>query len=42
MKDFKKEIIKLLENLDNEKHLRYLYVLISEMVAKSSNNKRVG
>ena len=32
---YKKQITKLLDNVDDEKFLRYLYILINEMVAKS-------
>ena len=39
--NYKIEIIKLLEQLDNEKFLAYLYTLVKEMVAKNPS-KRVG
>jgi hypothetical protein len=32
--DYKRKIIRLLDFLDDEKFLRYIYVLISEMVTK--------
>ena len=36
MKDnYKSEIIHLLEKVNSEKHLRYLYILIREMVKNS-------
>ena len=33
--DYKIEIINLIEQLDNQKFLRYLYTLVKEMVEKS-------
>lgn len=33
---YKEEIIDLLQHIDNEKFLKYLYILISEMIAKST------
>lgn len=32
---YKEEIIKLLNHIDDEKFIKYLYILISEMIAKS-------
>jgi hypothetical protein len=32
---YKENIIELLRTIDDEKFLRYLYILISEMAAKS-------
>ena len=32
---YKEQITKLLDNVDDEKFLRYLYILINEMLAKS-------
>jgi hypothetical protein len=34
---YKEKIINLLQDINNEKFLKYLYILISEMVAKSKN-----
>lgn len=36
---YKEEIIELLKLIDDEKFLKYLYILISEMVAKSEAMK---
>jgi hypothetical protein len=33
--DYKRKIIHLLELLDDENFLRYIYILISEMVTKN-------
>lgn len=32
---YKEQITKLLDKVDDEKSLRYLYILINEMLAKS-------
>ena len=32
---YKEEIMELLKHIDDEKFLRYLYILMSEMVTKS-------
>lgn len=39
MIDYKKDIIKMLKKLDDERFIRYLHTLISEMIAKSFGNK---
>lgn len=31
--NYKSQIIKLLESVNSEKHLRYLYILISQMAS---------
>ena len=33
----KNKIIQLLDSIDDEKHMRYLYILIRQMVTKKSN-----
>lgn len=33
--NYKDEIIKMLNQIDNEKFLHYLYVLLKEMISKS-------
>lgn len=35
--DYKKEIIKMVQKIEEERFLRYVYILLSEMIA--SNNK---
>lgn len=35
--DYKSKIIKLLDSIDDEKHIRYLYILIKQMIS----NKRI-
>ena len=43
MIDYKSEIIRMLNKLDDEKFLSYLYTLVKEMLAKSvSDTTRVG
>ena len=37
-KYYKEQIVKLLETVNEEKFLRYLYYLINEMVAKGCSN----
>jgi hypothetical protein len=32
MEECKKEIIKLLESMDNELYIRYIYILLKEMM----------
>ena len=34
--DYKKQIIKLLQRINEERYLRYLYILINEMAANEN------
>lgn len=34
MKNYKKLIMQLLETIDDEKHLRYLYILMTQMKSR--------
>lgn len=35
LQNYKNEIIKAVQNIEEEKYLRYLYILIKEMLKKS-------
>ena len=35
MEHYKEEIIKMLESIGDEKYMRYIYILLSEMIVKS-------
>ena len=37
MMDYKSKIIKLLDLVDDEKHMRYLYILIRQMTRNKNN-----
>ena len=36
MMDYKSKIIKMLDSIDDEKHIRYLYILIKQMISNKS------
>lgn len=38
--EYKKHIIKLLEHIEDERQLKYIYVLLTELITKS-NMRRV-
>lgn len=37
--DYKKQIIKLLQRINEERFLRYLYILISEMAEENKQDR---
>ena len=34
---YKNKIIQLLDSIDDEKHLRYIYILVLQMITKKTN-----
>lgn len=38
MMNYKSKIIQLLDSIDDEKHLRYLYILVRQMISNKNNH----